>query len=132
MTHSQLAFLSEPLSRTRLPINPAPLSHVRRRTGADKHTAHVYPPFPAVSGGLLSLRRLQRPPPRADVASMSGSARLAESGERRRRTVVPPAPEVVASARAAGLRYVNAANIAGLGRRRKIGRASCRERVESW
>ena len=50
---------------------------------------------------------------------MSGSARLAESGERRRRTVVPPAPEVVASARAAGLRYVNAANIAGLGRRRR-------------
>jgi DNA topoisomerase-1 len=38
--------------------------------------------------------------------------------EHRRRTVVPPAPDVVESARAAGLRYVNA-SVAGFGRRRK-------------
>jgi DNA topoisomerase-1 len=38
--------------------------------------------------------------------------------EHRRRTVVTPAPDVVESARAAGLRYVNA-SLAGLGRRRK-------------
>jgi DNA topoisomerase I len=49
---------------------------------------------------------------------MSRCARRVELGEHRRRTVVPPAPEVVESARSAGLRYVNG-NVAGLGRRRK-------------
>lgn len=49
---------------------------------------------------------------------MSRSARGAELREHRRRTIVPPAPEVVESARAAGLRYVNA-NVAGFSRRRK-------------
>jgi DNA topoisomerase-1 len=49
---------------------------------------------------------------------MSRSARRAELREHRQRTIVPPAPEVVESARAAGLRYVNA-NVAGFGRRRK-------------
>jgi DNA topoisomerase-1 len=38
--------------------------------------------------------------------------------EHRRRAVVPPAPEVLESARDAGLRYVNG-NVAGFGRRRK-------------
>jgi DNA topoisomerase-1 len=42
--------------------------------------------------------------------------------ERRRRTVVPPAADVVESARAAGLRYVNG-GAAGFGRRRKGKRA---------
>ena len=41
-----------------------------------------------------------------------------ELREHRQRTTVPPAPEVVASARAAGLRYVND-SLPGLGRRRK-------------
>jgi DNA topoisomerase-1 len=49
---------------------------------------------------------------------MFRSARRVELREHRRRTVVPPAPELVESARAAGLRYVNA-NAAGFGRRRK-------------
>jgi DNA topoisomerase I len=49
---------------------------------------------------------------------MSGRARRAELSEHRRRTVVPPAPEVVESARAAGLRYVND-GIPGFSRRRK-------------
>ena len=49
---------------------------------------------------------------------MFRSARRAELREHRRRTVVPPAPEVVESARAAGLRYVSA-NARGFSRRRK-------------
>jgi len=49
---------------------------------------------------------------------MLRSARRAELGGRPRRAVVPRAAEVVASAREAGLRYVNA-NSPGLGRRRK-------------
>jgi len=49
---------------------------------------------------------------------MSGRARTAEFSEHRRRTAVPPAPEVVESARAAGLRYVND-GIPGFSRRRK-------------
>ena len=52
----------------------------------------------------------------ADVAGMSGSACREELQEHRRRTVVPP--ELVESARAAGLRYVGA-NVAGFSRRRK-------------
>lgn len=39
---------------------------------------------------------------------MSRSARGAELRGQRRRTVVPPAADVVEAARAAGLRYVNA------------------------
>ena len=54
----------------------------------------------------------------ADVASMSRSARRPELREHRQGAVVPPAPEVVESARAAGLRYVNG-NVAGFGRRRR-------------
>ena len=49
---------------------------------------------------------------------MFRSARRAELREHRRRTIASPAPEVVESARAAGLRYVNA-NAPGFGRRRK-------------
>ena len=49
---------------------------------------------------------------------MSRIARRGELREHRHRTIVPPAPEVVKSARAAGLRYVNA-NVPGFGRRRK-------------
>src|SRR5438105_7193001 len=49
---------------------------------------------------------------------MSGGARGAELREHRRRTVVPPAPEVVECARSAGLRYVNA-SAPGVSRRRK-------------
>jgi DNA topoisomerase-1 len=49
---------------------------------------------------------------------MFRSARRAELAGHRRRGVLPPAAEVVASAREAGLRYVNA-NVPGLGRRRK-------------
>src|SRR3954465_9550488 len=67
---------------------------------------------PAPSAAFLSLRQLQARPIRSDFASMSRSARRAELQEHRRRTVVAPAPDVVESARAAGLRYVNA-NVAG-------------------
>src|SRR5688572_8122865 len=48
----------------------------------------------------------------------AGRAAKVREDRRRRRKGVTPAPEVVASARAAGLRYVNG-DVAGFGRRRK-------------
>src|SRR5687768_2573240 len=75
--------------------------------------------LPAPFGRILFVPKLQAPPIPADLAIMVRSARRAEFRERRQRAIVPPAPEVVESARAAGLRYVNDATVAGLGRRRK-------------
>src|SRR5688572_16110384 len=67
---------------------------------------------------MLSIGGLQARSVRADLPSMVRNARRAELREHRRHTVVPPAPEVVESARAAGLRYVNG-SMEGFGRRRK-------------